>query len=754
MCLTGCLGYSASEVSLYSPLPEWQYADLRLVDAADSLQPSQDVIALYTRIVDQEAQIRLDYMDYPQQVDHDLLVYIRMHQGTYQQSGDALPNWDYQIMIPAEGQPRLVNSAMEDVSGVMLRVERDTVLDAVVITFSAVQLKPYLPRADVWITLTEPGLDEALDKLAPVAWQAAPPPRLPVVVGFWNTFAAATPAQALRRWDGAHSGPNSARHGLRNLLTAVERTHSPIILFDLKTPANLSSLDHMGVLSQVTALSKQGLLLLPDILPLGAPSSPRLVIPDWVHEKILNDSKSKTIDFGLSTSPFLFTGLWQRNIPAQGLEFVFPRDLGWGFGCGWYGEGENCRGLLVGYGYAHYSNLSDQITPTGLTEAVRRKLVDQAAIGAQEVFFLGGDLNQTSWGEPTAAFQALDYISRHPWLELISPYELPARHAENSLPGIEEIALDPLPIFAPSGERLKNGLNSAELHENVVKALSTTGPGVFRDLAWQMYEMLLAPGSDALYDLKLAYLGQIGHLLAAGRWSQDPEAEVDCTQDLDWDGLPECTLSSEYFFAAFESEGGGITVAAARTEAGITQVLAPTYQFAVGSSDPSTWDLSRGIAGDPAQLFAFTEEPTRWAVFEAQATGDRITFSLDGIAIKTYSLVPGGLQIDFHDTSFHSIAIPVVIDPGSRFEPGWSAGFASSASSQSWSWSKEGKIAIVIESKGQITPSLFYESKDLLSQPEDPNYAYPAGHYTPFPMALIRIESPGAVQIELKITDW
>jgi hypothetical protein len=296
-------------------------------------------------------------------------------------------------------------------------------------------------------------------------------------------------------------------------------------------------------------------------------------------------------------------------------------------------------------------------------------------------------------------------------------------------------------------------LNSAQLHDLVLEALVSAPPGTFTTLAWQMYTDLLSSSSAALYDLRLAYLGEIGHLLRAERWAQNPQAGVDCTQDLDWDGLPECTLASEQFFMVFESEGGGITVAAVRSNDRALQVLAPTFQFFVGLDDPSTWDRTKGIAGDPAQLFAFTEAGDRWVNFEPQAGTNEITFSLQGEPSKRYELTKDGVRVTFFEPRFHSVAIPVVIDPGRRFEPNWSDRLVSAATEHVWRWTFENTLTVQVETQSKITQLAFNQSQAWLSQPEEPNFAYPPGHYTLFPLGLVRMEGQGPLQIELRILD-
>ena len=46
---------------------------------------------------------------------------------------------------------------------------------------------------------------------------------------FWNTLPSATPAQTLRRWDGAHTGPMGGKHGLSVLLQAAASQGVPLV---------------------------------------------------------------------------------------------------------------------------------------------------------------------------------------------------------------------------------------------------------------------------------------------------------------------------------------------------------------------------------------------------------------------------------------------------------------------------------------------------------------------------------------------
>ena len=94
-------------------------------------------------------------------------------------------------------------------------------------------------------------------------WSHPNPIRAPAA-NFLRHLRSPFPAEALRSWDGAHTGPHGERHGLKHLLDAVEEYQIPTVLLDLKEPENLSALDAMGILPQIDALANNSLLILPE----------------------------------------------------------------------------------------------------------------------------------------------------------------------------------------------------------------------------------------------------------------------------------------------------------------------------------------------------------------------------------------------------------------------------------------------------------------------------------------------------------
>ena len=84
------------------------------------------------------------------------------------------------------------------------------------------------------------------DATGVISIASTPPSAGKILLAFWNTFPAYSPAQVMRRWDGAHSGPLGGRHGLYNLLRSADGFAIPLVLLDLRHPATLPGLDYNG----------------------------------------------------------------------------------------------------------------------------------------------------------------------------------------------------------------------------------------------------------------------------------------------------------------------------------------------------------------------------------------------------------------------------------------------------------------------------------------------------------------------------
>src|SRR4030042_458722 len=122
---------------------DWKYGDLRLLDPVDTVEPDQDLIALYTRTQGQSFQIRLDFLDLDILRRQDVFIAIDTNPGGVNQirtsTNYSLPveiYWDYLIIIPAKGNVTVLDTHLSFVAGMALLITRDFTQDNVVVSFS------------------------------------------------------------------------------------------------------------------------------------------------------------------------------------------------------------------------------------------------------------------------------------------------------------------------------------------------------------------------------------------------------------------------------------------------------------------------------------------------------------------------------------------------------------------------------------------------------------------------------------------
>lgn len=797
--LAGCLPAGTTQAS-----PPWVYSDLRLLASPGEGHPTHQLVGLYTRSIPAGEQVRLDLLDFEAVPDFDLYLALDTSPGGVQDlpiNIQANLDWDILICIPASGSLQALTPKMTPLDGITLRVLRNPSLDTVVVTFSSKQLSsPY----SIQVFLTPPASREVVSFMVPVRSDAWSPPRLPVLLAFWNTFPAYTPAQAMRRYDGAHTGPASDRHGLRGLLDAIEASSFPAALLDIKNPLFLSALDFAGALPRLQSLDARELLILPDQQPLAAPSDDLYQPSLWSRIQAAQHARQVALDFGLSPSPFIYFSTFPSGLSVDLLQqagayrLVFstgdpleeqpvpiaspgvsvndtetlpagslsPQISRWG-AYSWVNIVPAAAGL--------YS--STQATTTGPALEIRRSLLDAVTSPyADQMILLGGELAQTSWGNPQAAMQTLQYLKSRPWIQPVTQSYLnslsvrePSHPAPSSISSGE--TEQPLILFNPQGEPLSSGLSAQQMHDQLIHELRSAPQNEATHLAWQAYEALLAPPPFAtphLAPLRAAYLGQIGHLLAAARWGEtgpsafcEPAgASTSCQAalDLDWDGEDEYLLLSPSTFALFEARGGYLGLAFVRDAGNLHQVVGPSTQFLVGMGDPLSWKPELGVAGDSAQLRgAFSDLPAGyaspvWEQFSVTSSGETLSFSSpNGSLRKSFRLNEFGLEVNYASSYPLTVQIPLALDPSARFFPGWGSRYQAFILPNGWSFILQDSLQVQILTTELLSVKSFKDAFEYMGQPEDPDFDYPPGIHLPFPIELVEVQAEGEFSIQLQV---
>ncbi len=684
--LTAILLLTASCVPA-SVQPGWVYDDLRLLDPVDETsRPSTDILALYTRNSGSDLEIRIDLLDISLIPDYSLVIYLFT---LTDELTILLPAAEPAVLDP--GNPRLIP-----------RLVRNPWLDTVTVYLNRLEVpQPFVMQVSSYIE----GKDEAEDVTTLVRSDGLPPSgRAALLLAFQEAYPAFTPAQALRRWDGAHSGPLGGRHGLKHIIDNARRYAIPVALLDLKNPASLAALDYMSVLSQIKDLERRGLLLLPD----AATAEP--------FDVSLALSRKSAKGFGLHTSPFAYSASGNLVTGYQA-QFLQLND-------GFHLSRSGRMRLIPLPGQQ-----AVQITEDGPSLEVRQALVDAAlSTDPADLVVLGGALPRSMWGNESMASTAFAWIAAHPWIQPLSREDLLTFPIKSS----HEIA------------------PAATLASALLEDLQSMPANAITDSAWQAYLMLNAPAADiALTSLREKYFGQVYELLEASRWAENPTIRADCGEDLDKDGLPECILANQAYFAILDPLGARLTNFFWTSNAGTQQIIAPSSQFTVGLSDPSDWRPESGEAADPNVIpGAFSDNPEPWMVYKPEVIPGGIRFeNEEGSRVKTFRLLDNGIELSYQTTEAISTRIPLAVDPQAFFFR--ATHYSSSISSGIWKWGLEHGTHVRIKTGVPFSVESFTDSSETLSQPENPDFAYPHGHYLAFPLSVVSVQGEGSFVIKI-----
>lgn len=477
-----------------------------------------------------------------------------------------------------------------------------------------------------------------------------------MIFSFWDTFEYDTPAQALRSWDGAHTGPFSSRHGLVSLVESIERTGIPVFLFDISKPITWSIFDYLGIAERLQALIDQGKVIVVDQ---DNNLSPDLsTLDSETANSFVNDQSGKTPSI-----------------------------------------------------------------------AVRKALL-ATTLNPKNTLLLGGDYKKTAWGNYSTAIEMLSYIKNHPWLEPVSDRSL------------IESQVDP------------KAVNRDPLMDDIEAELRIVPENKIRTVAEQLLSSLTEPGTQMESGLNRVYIGQIGHLLAISKWSANRHVISDCSHDLDWDNELECILASDNLAVVIDLQGGYISYAFSFHAGEYHQVIGPSYQLAIGLSDPMSWKLDQGISADPSVIpGAFSGMDNKWEKFQVtKVEPDTITIQEeDRVSEKEFRITNDSIYFQYKGYKGEKLAIPLILDPWIMEARGWGNLYTNTILAQSWLWEIETRITVETIFKDHLEVSTFQDSFSLIREPENPNLDYPAGHYLPFPLALgqLTTDSGGFVEIKL-----
>jgi hypothetical protein len=745
----------------------WQASQVRLLDPADAADPNLDLIAVYTRASADQQQIRLDFLDLPADTNYDLYLAIDSAMG-----GDTnLPvaahteiAWDTLLVIPAHGEIQALDDKLQPRPGAAVLILRDPVDDDVQISFNNQVLNqtpanPLGYRLQAFITPA--GSRQVADQAGPLSSTVALPAKAPYLLVFWDSLPAFSPVQALRRWDGAHTGPQGGRHGLYNLLRTARAIRTPLVLLDLKSPDSLAALDFVGGIGLVRSMTQLGLLELPQVSPGYAGVLP-VGLPDWAQSLAIQESRQAGLARGLPASLLRFDPLGPpQGAVSEALSLV-PGPASVNPLTASHVQRSGDRRLLPIPAYSQPSVASNQASLDGPSLEVRKALLNAAlSPDPGDLVILGGDLPASTWGNPQNARATFKYLRDHPWMQALTAGDL------LSLPALEK----PLDFIT----------NTAQTDQAVPAELQNTPPNDVGQAAWQAFRALydpVFPNPSQLGALRSNYLPQVQALLSAAAWAStqpaacagDCQPQATCQADPDGDGQPECVLSSPDYYAIFELRGGYLAFAFARDPktGAVHQWVGPSSQFASGLSPAGTWNLSGGAFADPGVFpgaffdwDAARQVPDGSQTYQARVSPGELQLTTnDGGRQKTFRISESGLSVQVLGDAPTQVFLPLSLDPWQRYKPGWPACYNGETQGGVWRWSvvitssgacdiNSPRFTIELQSSNSYQTHAFLESLPFIDQPEDPNFNYPAGHFLPFPLALAQFDASGRIILQL-----
>lgn len=731
------------------PIPAWAAGEVRQLDPADAPSPELDLLAVYSRhssnsLAANELVLRLDFLDLNTVPGQDIYLALDFLPGpavlTSAWDGSVL-GWEALFYLPSRGEARFLGQDGAPLEGFSASAYRDPQMDSLTVRITGLPISPDYPGFRMQVIVAAPGSRDIADASAPFEVMGLPPRPAPVGFVFWNTFPADTPVQALRRWDGAHTGPYGGRHGLYNLLKTARAMNLPLTLLDVKSPGSLASLEASQGLALVREMEAAGLLTLPAAAPVFPVEKP-LDVPVWALARSVLGSELLAREYGLRSTQTLFLPQVSSSsgFPTHRLVFTpFP-------------QGATPMGILTRYqgkrilGFpvpALDQPSPEQATPNGPSLELRRQMASFAYQANEEpespgagVFMLGGDLVSSSWGDPLSSRVSLRYLLAHPWLQVV---DLATLAAENTPESARFFAQEAMPLTSRQ--------------ETNLAWLSAAADSPLAQVGWQVFTRLLAPSgtrAEDLVALRDEYWLALDDLRNLDGWIQNHGPTSGC-YDLDGEaGLPRCALINDRLLLLIDPRQGSILFAIDYTNGEAIPFIAPSSLLSSGQSDPSSWRLQAGYASDPAVFpgaFVDDGENYSWELVENQL----VLTGGGAIESKSITLLPYGFVVRYQTRNPVLVQVPLSLGATLPPHPDWARSYRSTAEPHQLAWQYRDLTTLQVRSSGKLSISSFLEGLPALGATEDPNAEKPPGAYLPLPIALVESLGEGVIEIEVLV---
>lgn len=403
--------------ALASP-SEFSSANLLILDPVDSNTVSTDMLAVFSYQSLETISLRIDVLDFSVDDAPSLLILLDTFPGSTVSLPDQIEledRWDIAYSVIPDQRLNQTPADNSKLIGERRPAAYDPRVDTIQINIPLEVVHSPGPYT-IAIVSMDTASGEAMDTIGPVHSDNPPPKPIPLILTFWNVFPSATPGQAQRSWDGAHSGPAGERFGLRHLLEAAHSYHVPVVLADIKQPQSLAGLQLLDAVPMLIELEKKALISLPDVLPQPlCLEAARLGWPDWVVNQI--GIEAQNLDFPPSSTLTCSPGVYnEANMPTSSGYRSLLIHASKGMTAA--GDIQSAGSIIPLFQGITAQSLSFD---GGLSLDLRKQLTANIELDqAHSAFLLSSNFQESFWGDPRSVDDAFHWIAAHPWIQPIS----------------------------------------------------------------------------------------------------------------------------------------------------------------------------------------------------------------------------------------------------------------------------------------------------------------------------------------------
>lgn len=669
----------------------WSKNDLKLIDPIDSLtQERCEILAVFMRKQFYEFEIRVDFLN-ENDIENCVL------ETKFLPSIHNEINFKIAPLSPDLGSPNLYS--------VIFNKKYQYIL---------LKFPENYSKYNVEFTSREKNKISTSDSTQQINLLQPSPNPMQISLMAFNTHPGFIPSQILRFWNGAHTGPNGQRHGLKFLLDAVETTQLPVTLLDLITPSGLSALEFLDTSEKIKFLQSSSLLFLP--VPINIYSTS---FPD-----IYNSFQENSNNHGYINQNIIFYNLDQQILVKSDN----------------YAQQIN---LSQEYNHIIFSTPITNREPfstNGLSELTIKRIYNDYANSKIKTNILFS-LNESIIADQVFAKEIFLSIKNHPWIEVVYPFQ---NKEDEGSPDFNpaESSISTVNIFP--GETMEKILNSKGPFQNYLL-------GYVNDIHGRKQSIQFA-------ELSKHYLPDIYYYLAANHWSINPEVKTSCDLDIDSDGKIECLITNQDYFGIIELDTGRLAFLAVRSENSVYQLIAPSSSIMFGLGPEQEWNINNSIFSDPQEIpGAFYDEDGIMKDYRLLEIYENyvLLFDKNTNNSKIYSINEDGFNFESIGNGNSSVVIPVLLSPECMRANQWQEQYKVSQINP------ELKINIncLLETINinftqplDFNISSFLESKKFMLLPENPEFSYPEAHYRKMGLTLVELRFQESERIKVTIS--